>query len=167
MTPRTIALCVLAGILGLWALVSIFTGSDEPTIRIWHRVRDERATASDRGVAPVAFGFDEKLQLTLVKVVKLEMRVPPAEDSDDDTDAPPGKPAPVVPEDPDVLWCQESSFGSDPIRAFDYGQPIKGMADSSDYPDFVRLTPGERYRLFVETADARGQLDFSTRPVMR
>jgi hypothetical protein len=96
-------------------------------------------------VFPVFFTLNNSYKLKSVEVLPLENR-----------QLTPG----AVP-----VWHLVSDSNSVPLRAFRYGQPIRGMkpALAGVHPD--ALVPGTVYRMLLTTADAACQIDFKAQAV--
>ena len=134
----------------LLAGFSIYLNKDwfsKDGIHIFHRSRPSRGffrrgrPAPDSGaVNPVTFGFDRKLKLKSVKVIPV---------SDVETN-----------KYPHPIWQMVSESNSVPVKDFTYGGYIPGMHPAVKGALADPLEPGVNYRLFVETADFKGQHDF-------
>jgi hypothetical protein len=98
------------------------------------------ARGADAAVSLVLFGLNDDFRLTSVEVMALE----------DGKFNPVGHPA----------WHLISDSNSVPIRAFRYGQNIKGMkpALKGTRPD--PLEPGVVYRIAVEAGSVKASADF-------
>ena len=94
-------------------------------------------------VYPVVFTLNSDYKLTSLKVVPLENnQVSPA----------------AIP-----VWNLVTESNSAPIRAFRYGQPIRGMKPALEGIRASPLVPGAAYRLLLSTRDATCQIDFQAR----
>jgi hypothetical protein len=112
------------------------------------RVRQIQINASARPYAPnaapedplpIIFGLDQDWKLTGIRVM------PVAESSN---------------AHPKMVWHLVSKSGSAPTRAFMYGDAIQGMQAAAGVP-VGKLIPGVAYRMELEAARARGQVDFT------
>jgi hypothetical protein len=100
---------------------------------------------ADATVFPVFFALNDNFRLTSVKVIPFQ----------GDKFNPLGRP----------VWQLISDSNSVPIRAFAYGQRIKGMkpALAGTRPD--PLEPGVVYRLLVEAGSVKASADFRARAI--
>ena len=101
------------------------------------------ARRADATVWPVFFALNDDFKLTSVKVIPLE----------GDTFNPNAL----------AVWDLVSDSNSAPIRAFRYGQPIKGMKPAIKDMRAGELEPGVTYRLLVEAGSVKASADFSTK----
>lgn len=137
-----IAVAVVLGGVSLYLNKDWFT---TPGIHISHRSRPTRLvfgrkkTSAD-DTQPILFMFDHRLKLTSLKVFPV---------SDIETS-----------KYPHAIWYLVSESNSAPVKDVVYGQPVPGMkpAVKGTLPD--TLTPGEKYRLVIETASLKGEHDF-------
>jgi hypothetical protein len=121
-----------------------------PDIQIYHRSSSRSSTFTrGRGAQvspsnPVIFGFNRKLQLNSIKVVK-------AAEIETNKYAHP-------------LWEMVSSSNSIPLRGFEYGQYIRGMHPkvANARPD--PLEPGVVYLLLIEAGSLKGEHEFMPTP---
>lgn len=119
-------------------------------IQIFHRVTENRQPArgprgggrggADLGPWTVAFGLNQKMRLTSVRVVSL-------------ADLATNK-------YPHALWHLVSDSNSVPVKAFTYGQRIPGMRPRVAGVPPERLNPGAEYRLLIEGEGKKAQHDF-------
>lgn len=105
----------------------------------WHDIRG------------VGFSLDRDYELTSVMVVPLPTEPDTA-----------GEQSPA--EDAEPLWHLVGDSTSQPLRAFIYGRPLKGMRAADDTPRARKLDPGTPYRLIVEARSRSGAIDFETEP---
>jgi hypothetical protein len=103
------------------------------------------AKAVSTEVLPVIFGFDRKVQLTMVKVV------PVAELETNKY--------------PQAVWHLVTDSNTPPVKSLVYGMPQRGMRPANKGQVPQPLVPGVKYRLFIEAGDLKGQEDFKTKPV--
>jgi len=110
---------------------------EKPAISISASLRPTRRHAGDLSVV---FTLNHEYSLTSLKVL-------PLEGDKFNPDATP-------------VWHLISDSNSMPLRAFRYGQPLRGMkpALKGVHPD--ELTPGTTYRLVLAAGDASGYKDF-------
>ncbi|MGO8696755.1 MAG: hypothetical protein ACLQVY_03420 [Limisphaerales bacterium] len=90
------------------------------------------------------FTLNGDFQLTSLKVIPLE---------EDDKFNPAERP----------VWNLVSESNSSPVRAFLYGQRIKGMKPALPDARPEPLEPGTAYRMLVSVGDLSGYTDFRTR----
>ena len=123
-----------------------------PDIQIYHRAssrplpfsRGRNALASK--TSPIIFGFNRKLQLSAIKVVR-------AAEIETNKYALP-------------LWEMVSSSNSVPIRGFAYGEYIRGMHPkvANARPD--PLEPGVVYLLQIQSGSLKGEHEFMAMPIV-
>jgi hypothetical protein len=101
------------------------------------------ARQADAAVWPVFFALNDDFRLTSLKVIPF----------DGDKFNPQGRP----------VWHLVSDSNSVPIRAFRYGQPIKGMKPALTGVGADPLEPGVNYRLLLEAGSVKASTDFSTK----
>lgn len=101
------------------------------------------ARRADAAVWPVFFALNNDFRLTSVEVIPF----------DGDKFNPLGRP----------VWHLVSDSNSVPMRAFRYGQFIKGMKPALKDVRAEQLEPGVTYRLLVEAGSVKGSADFSTK----
>ena len=121
-----------------------------PDIQIYHRA-SSRPLPFARGrsalvskTSPVIFGFNRKLQLSAIKVVR-------ASEIETNKYAHP-------------LWEMVSSSNSVPLRGFAYGEYIRGMHPkvANARPD--PLEPGVVYLLQIQSGSLKGEHEFMPVP---
>ena len=101
------------------------------------------ARNADAEVALVFFGLNDDFRLTSVQVIPF----------DGDKYNPQGHPA----------WHLISDSNSVPIRAFRYGQNIKGMRPALKDTQPDPLEPGMVYRISVEAGSVTASADFKAK----
>ena len=148
MTRKNWILVALAVLLGAFSLYLNKDWFGKDTIQIFSRSRPARAFPGGGrrraepapAVNPITFGFTRSLKLTSLKVIPV---------SDIETN-----------KYPHPIWHLVSESNSVPVRELMYGAPIQGMhpaiKGAAPYP----LDPGVKYRLFVESADFKGEHEF-------
>jgi hypothetical protein len=116
---------------------------EKPTIAIISSFRPSRRPG--QAAYQLVFSLNGDYRLTSIKVVPLEDKKfnPLA--------------APV--------WHLVSDSNSVPIRAFRYGQRIRGMKPALKGVKPDPLTPGMVYRLILSAGDAAGTKDFEAKPL--
>jgi len=141
-----------------WIIVAVLLGAISLYInRDWFRAdsihifdrsrplaRPGRRPQDTSKTMQLSFGFSEPLKLTSVKVVSL---------ADIATN-----------KYPHALWNLVSDSNSVPVKDFFYGVPIQGMRPYTKGTRAENLEPGQKYRLYVETAEFKGQHDFEPKP---
>jgi hypothetical protein len=153
MTRKQWTLIIVAVLLAGFSLYLNRDWFSKDGIHINHRSRPVRTMFSRRNkrvddvfaaVNPVTFAFDRKLKLKSLKVIPVS--------------------AIETNKYPHPIWQLLSDSNSVPIKDFAYGSPIQGMkpAVKGALPD--PLEPGVKYRLFIETADAKAEHDFEPVP---
>jgi hypothetical protein len=116
---------------------------EKPAIGILASYRPSRR--ADESAFPVFFTLNGEYKLTSLKVIPLlEGKFNP-------------QAAPV--------WHLISDSNSVPIRAFRYGQGIRGMKPALKGVRPDPLTPGVAYRLVVSAGDLSGNKDFTAKAV--
>ena len=112
------------------------------TVAIFHTVRNVRTRHQPRGGAmpSLIFGLDRQLKLTEVRVVPLA-----AWQTNHN----------VLP-----LWHLVATSNSQPVKAFSYGQFIRGMKPAVTNSRPQLLEPQLSYRLIVTAGNISGQHDF-------
>jgi hypothetical protein len=147
MTRKNWILVALALALGALSLYLNRDWFAKDTIQIFSRSLPPRPMPSGRkrpepapAVNPITFGFTRSLKLTMIKVVPV---------SDLKTN-----------KYPHPIWHLVSDSNSVPVRELTYGVPVRGMRPSIKGATAYPLDPGVQYRLFVETADFKGEHDF-------
>jgi hypothetical protein len=143
-----IALAVLLGACSLYLnrdwfgkdTIQIYSRSRPPRVLRGNRNRDDAASA----VNPITFGFSRSLKLTALKVIPV---------SDIETN-----------KHPHPIWHLVSDSNSVPVRELIYGMPIRGMRPAVQGAAAHPLDPDAKYRLFVESADFKGEHDFTPVP---
>ena len=133
-------------VIGLYAY--IYRDAFRPKeIVITHRVacgppvRGLSRTNQNLKVTQLAFGLDRKCKLTEIKVIPVTG---------------PGAGSNAAP-----LWHVISDSNSIPVRAFAYGDHIRGLRLLVKKSRPVPLEPNVTYRLFVRAGRETGQHDFS------
>ena len=156
MTRKQWSLIVVAVLLAGFSLYLNKDWFSKDGIHIYHRSRPSRAAAlfsrrnkraaddPTAAIDPITFGFNRRLKLKSLKVIPL---------SDILTN-----------KYPHPIWQLLSDSNSVPTKDFMYGNPIQGMkpAVKGALPD--PLEPGVKYRLIIETADAKAEHDFEPVP---
>ncbi len=140
-------------VIGLLGGLSLYLNRDwfaSESIQIFDRSRPTRPFPGRKQrveqptIMPLTFGFSHPLNLTVVKVIPL---------SDIATN-----------KFPHPIWHLVSDSNSVPVKDFMYGVPIRGMRPSIKGATPYNLTPGEKYRLFVEAGEFKGEHDFTPKP---
>jgi hypothetical protein len=139
MTRKQLALIALAAVLGGLSLYLNKDWFGRDDIRIFHRSRPARR-AQDVSVAPILFGFNQKIKINSVKVVSA---------SDAETN-----------KYPRPIWHLVSESNSAPAKELFYGAPIRGLHPEIKGAQAETLDPGVTYRLLVEAGSFKGQHDF-------
>jgi hypothetical protein len=103
-------------------------------------LRNKARLAGDQPPFEVAFGFDQKCQLTEVKVVELD--------------------AWLTNKEAHLLWHMIPSTNNVPTKAIIYGQWIRGMRPAILGKRAEPLAPGITYRLMIEAGSRQGDCDF-------
>jgi hypothetical protein len=154
MTRKNWILIALALLLGACSLYLNKDWFAKDTIQIFSRSRPSRPMPGNRqrndpapAVNPITFGFTRSLKLTTLKVIPV---------SDIETN-----------KYPHPIWHLVSDSNSVPVRELSYGMPIRGMRPSVQGASPHPLDPGAKYRLFVESADFKGEHDFTPVPRSR
>jgi len=147
--PRQRNVWIAATILifiGLYAYV--YRDSFRPKeIEIYHRIavgppmRGATRTNQAINVVQVAFGFDRKCKLTEIKVIPVA--------------------ALETNKNPPPLWHLISHSNSIPIKAFAYGDNIRGLRPLVKHSRPLPLESNVTYRLIVVAGWQRGQHDFT------
>lgn len=147
-------LLVWLGLVIVLAGLSIYINRDwfaRDTIQIYHRIvtrepwtRRGRPNAPAPKANPVTFGFNQRLELTAVRVVRL------AEVETNRFALP--------------VWELVSDSNSIPTKGFLYGDYIRGMRPKVANARPEPLEPLVEYRLFVEAGGKKFQHDFVTTP---
>ncbi len=101
------------------------------------------ARRADAAVWPVFFSLNDSFKLTSVKVVPW----------DGDKFNPLGPP----------VWWLTTDSNSAPVRAFRYGERIKGMKPEIASSQPGPLQPDVKYRIMLEAGSIKTNIDFSTR----
>jgi hypothetical protein len=141
MTKKNLFLILFA--VGLAVVYAVwFTGWFTPqTVQIFHTNRSLRPNLQRGGALPsLIFGINRQLKLT-------ELRVVPLAGFQTNHD--------VLP-----LWHLVSDSNSVPVKAFFYGQTIRGMKPAIQGTHPASLEPNTTYRLFVVAGNVRGEHDF-------
>jgi hypothetical protein len=150
MNKRQIGLLILLLALAGVAFYMLKDSFAAPDIQITYSIRPlppnrqaqarRRATPSGLPGYVVAFGFDQKVSLTGVKVFPLQ-------------DV-------LTNKYPHPIWNLTSESNSPPLKSIVYGGYIHGLhpAVKGATPD--ALEPGTKYRLIVETKDRQAEKDF-------
>ncbi len=136
-------LLILVALILVVVYAVFFTDWWQPkTIEIFHTSRTLRARKHRAGPAEptLIFGINRSLRLTEIKVVPL------AEYKTNET---------VLP-----LWHLVSDSNSVPIKAFTYGQPVRGMKPAVAGVRADPLTNGVTYLLIVEADKFKGEHHF-------
>ncbi|MBN2505362.1 MAG: hypothetical protein JXQ71_01575 [Verrucomicrobia bacterium] len=152
MTKNGIALSVVAVVLAVIYVIYFTDWFSTRTIQIYPMIRPSQASGVPRDVGmpavyPVAFAFDGRYRLNLVKV--------------------------VVEEDlrtnhhPQPLWHLVSEIGSPPQKSITYGKPIKNMKPALPRARPQSLVPNVRYVLQVQSGEAQGQTNFFTKEAVQ
>ncbi len=114
-----------------------------PRIQIISQVRPFKPSAGGAAVHPINLAPDGTYKLSLVKVVPLE--------------------AYLTNKFASAVWhlVSVSPTNSAPVRGFMYGKLVPGMklAESNSPPK--TLEPDRKYRLFIQSGKAKGEIDFS------
>jgi hypothetical protein len=139
-----IALAVVLGGISLYLNKDWFAGD---IIQIHHRSRPARGAIFRRAkrpdtssTDPVFFAFDRKLKLASLKVIPV---------SDIETN-----------KFPHPIWYLVATTNSVAIADFAYGGYIPGMRPAVKGGTSDPLEPGVKYRLFIETKEAKVEHDF-------
>jgi hypothetical protein len=146
MTKSTIVLVLILLVMG-GLYVYKFTDFFEPkNIQILAQVRPSRAVQPGApgytATYPVSFAFEQKFQLTEIKVVSVE---------DEATN-----------KYPHAAWHLISDSNSVPIKAIVYGQWVRGMKPKVPHGRPDPLDPDVKYRLYVAAGKYKGHIDFKT-----
>ena len=121
------------------------------TVQIFHRNATGRPARHSRGRGKplaftpgpltVAFGFDQKLQLTDLKVVPVV--------------------ALATNENALAIWHLVSASNSVPVKGFLYGDNIRGMVPAVKGTYAQPLETNVAYRLFIKAGSVKAQHDFT------
>lgn len=134
---------LLAVVVALAAVYVIwFTDWFKPaTVQIFHASRNVRRPAQRPGALPnLIFGLNRPLKLTEIKVVPLAgFQTNPS----------------ILP-----LWHLVSDSNSVPVKAFSYGQFIRGLRPAIKGTRPQELATNTVYRLFVTAGKIKGEHDF-------
>ena len=147
MTRKNWILVALALLLGAFSLYLNKDWFATDTIQIFSRSRPPRPMPANRkraepapAVNPITFGFSHNLKLTSLKVIPV---------SDIETN-----------KYPHPIWHLVSDSNSVPVKEFMYGYPVQGMHPAVKGATAYPLEPGAKYRLFIESADFKGEHEF-------
>ncbi len=146
MTTRAILLVTLCAILGglcLWMRGCFATQKIEMIAQIRPSARGVRAAPGDVPVDPVSFAFDQKYNLTSVRVVAVD---------DEKTN-----------KYPKELWNLIADSNSVPTKVLIYGVTPRGMKPKIPHARPSPLEPDVAYKLYVEAGKAQGEKKFHTR----
>jgi hypothetical protein len=116
-------------------------------IRIFHTSRSTRRAMRQNAspeTVPVLFGLDANYRLTEIKVI-------PLTEWQTNKNSPP-------------LWHLLSDSNSIPLKAFSYGQPIRGMKPALTGTRAEPLEPNVTYHLILKAGGFKGEHDFETKP---
>jgi hypothetical protein len=143
MTKKNISLIsILLVLLGIY--IFFFSGWFTPrTITILDTARPLRHWRARNDLPYVLFMMAGRFELTEVKVV-------PLADYEKNSATPP-------------MWHLVSDSGSQPIKAFVYGEKIRGMDPGFEGEDAQPLQTNVVYRLFVTAGNIKGTHDFKIR----
>ena len=139
---QIILLVVLAGG-GIYWLSSLFKPAKIQILCAVHPARVQKKNPTPAAARPqfdVAFGFDQKCELTDVKVVTL----------DEWTTNKSAHP----------LWHMVSASNAVPTKAVVYGQWVRGMRAAVLGKRAEPLQPNVTYRLLIEAGSQTGECDF-------
>ena len=141
MTTKNWCLTGIAVLLAA-AYIAFFTEWFKPqTVKIFHTSRNLRVGKAQTGALPgLIFGINRQLKLTDIKVVPLTA-------SETNHSSLP-------------VWHLVSDSNSVPVKAFFYGQPIRGLKPAVPGSRPQALETNVPYRLIVEAGKVRGEHDF-------
>lgn len=144
MTKNGMVLSVIAVVLGAAYIYWFTDWFHKETIQIMSSTRPGRYSRepNSEAVYQVSFGFDGKYKLTLVKVVAA-----------DDLKAN---------KYPTALWHLISDSNSVPVKAIEYGRPVKGMKSAVPRTQPEPLQPDVEYVLLLEAGNIKAQTNFHT-----
>jgi hypothetical protein len=153
MTKQSITLIALAVVLA-GVYVAFFTDwFVKPQIQILPQIRPvlrpsrNAVPQGDVPVYPVSFAFDRKYQFTEIRVVAAD---------DEKTN-----------KYPHAVWHMISDSNSIPVKAIQYGAPLRGMKPKVPRSPPEPLQPEVTYRLYLTAGKARGATNFVTHELVK
>ena len=153
MTKQSIVLITVAVVLA-GVYVAFFTDSfAKPEIQILPQIRPPLRSGrnvvpqGDVPVYPVTFAFDRKYQFTEIKVVAVD---------DEKTN-----------KYPHAVWHMISDSNSIPLKAIQYGAPLRGMKPKVPRAAPDPLQPEVTYRLYLTAGKAKGSKTFVTHELVK
>ncbi len=153
MTKQSIVLITLAVVLA-GVYVAFFTDwFVKPQIQILPQIRPPLrgnrnvVPQGDVPVYPVTFAFDKKYQFTEIKVVAAD---------DEKTN-----------KYPHAVWHMISDSNSIPLKAIQYGAPLRGMKPKVPRSPPEPLQPEVTYRLHLTAGKAQGSKTFVTHELVK
>ena len=141
-----LAVAVVLGGFSLYLNTDWFRGD---SIHLYHRSRParilfRRARGDTAAVNPIIFEFNRRLRLTSLKVVAV---------GDAETN-----------QFPHALWHLVTESNSVPTRDFMYGMAIRGLHPAFKGAQPEPLSPGVKYRLYVEAGSFKAEHEFVPEP---
>ena len=141
MTRKSWLLLSFAIVLGGIYLYTFTDFIHPPRIQIIKSDRVLRQVRPGQTVYPVAFAFDGKYRLTMIRVFSANEYA-------------------VMRNRSHPLWALNAKKDGPPVKGFIYGNPVPGMQSATTNRGAQSLEAGTTYHLLVQAGRALGELDF-------